>query len=214
MLFRSTKEWRNEQLKDVLEGNVNQWIPDLMPEIDGYLAAYKNAAMTVIQHYADFAAQNGKTVWGVKLPEWHPASLLQLTQLFPDAKIIYLHRNLADCLRSAKGIEMVQGLTEVRQFCQTWKQHTDYALQHLIADNILHFQYEKWVAAPETGINTLEQFTGAHDIVHQVMEVKVNTFVSDHKLESSVSKAYLNPIALSAEEQAVVKEYTVELSTA
>jgi hypothetical protein len=212
MLFRQSKDWRNAQLQDVLRGNVNQWIPDLMPEIDNYLAAYKNTALNMIKHYADFAAQNGKTVWGVKLPEWHPHQLLQLRQLLPGAKIIYLQRNLADCLRSAKGIQMVQNLTEVRQFCQSWKQYSDFALQHLINENILHLNYEELVKQPETGINTLEQFTGAHDIVPQVMKIKVNTFAGDHKLEPGTKEAYLSPIALDADEQAIVAEYNTLLT--
>lgn len=208
MLFRQTKDWRNEQLSDVLKGNVNQWIPDLMPEIDGYLAAYRESALTMLAHYAQFAAEQGKPVWGVKLPEWNPQQLLQVKQLLPDAKIIYLHRNLKDCLRSAKSIQMVQNLNEVKQFCHTWQQYSKFAKQYLNSDNVLHLQYEELIANPKTGINTLADFSGARDIVSQVMEVKVNTFASDHKLDSNASTSYLKPQDLSKEEQALVQEYS------
>ncbi len=199
------KDWRNDQLKKVLNGEVNDWIPDLMPDIDYYLKSYKNIIQVLIDTYGGFAKEQGKEVWGMKFPEWNPASLKYLQELLPGTKIIYLHRNLSDCVRSAKRIEMLINESEINQFCHIWRQYTDYAREQITGENVLHVEYEKLIANPEEWIKAIEDFTGAKNIQASVLAVKVNTYSNDQRLKSNES--YLQPAELTESEQELVAKY-------
>lgn len=207
MIFLQGKNWRDEQLHSVLNGNVNDWIPDLMPDVDGYVAAYKKMIFSLMGHYASFAEKNNREIWGMKMPEWNPASLRQIQRLFPDTKIIYIHRNLMDVAKSAKKSEMYFGLNDLHQFCQTYKHHLEFARQHLKGENVLHLEYDALVENPEKWISEIELFTGAKNIDRKVMEVKVNTFDNDPKLEMGAAP-YLPPANLTKEEMDLISSYT------
>ena len=140
-LLNNNKAWYNEQMKVVLEGDVNRWIPNLMPDIDGYLTAYQDSLFSLFRYYATFAQENNRPIWGMKLPEWNPAALMQTQQLFPDAKIIYIYRELEDCVRSAKRLDMVRGLAEIQQFCAIGQQYLTYAKEHLTGSKVLYINY-------------------------------------------------------------------------
>ncbi len=202
--FEASKDWRNGQLRSVLEGDVNDWIPDLMPDIDGYLDAYKTAVISLVAHYGNFARQQGRTVWGMKLPEWHPVNLAHLHKLLPASKVIFLKRNLIDCVKSAKKLEMVNSLEELQHFCQIWKQYVDLADKHLKGDWVLPIDYEMLVTSPDETLNIIESFTGAVGIDRSVMKVKINTFNNDEKLDKEAA-AYLEPALLSDGEMDVIE---------
>ena len=206
-MFSQRKNWSNRQLEAVLDGSgLNDWIPDLLPEIDGYLNAYQDALFSHVQHFGSFAQQKGRTVWGMKMPEWHPPTLLQIAKLLPQMKIIYLCRDLADCVRSAKKIEMVKGIGEIRQFCNTYQQFSNYAQVHLKGPNVLNIEYADLVAEPKAIINQLEKFTGAKGIDRKIMDVKVNTYADDRKLKIGEGP-YLQPAELTQEEMEVVRSF-------
>jgi len=204
MIFQQGKAWRNQQLESVLEGNVNHWIPDLMPDIDGYLEAYQQSIFSLLAYYSDFAQRQERPIWGTKFPEWNPANLIQIRQILPSTKIIYIHRNIEDCVRSAKRMDMIRSMDEIQRFCQTWKQFSEYALQHLKGERVLHIQYEKLIEAPEKVIQQLEAFTEAKDIDRKVMQIKVNTY--DNDVNDTLDN-YLQPASLNAQELDLVKSY-------
>ena len=207
MLLSQNKDWHNSQFQSVLNGAVNKWIPDLMPDIDGYLQAYKNMIQSLADHFSNAASKAGRPVWGMKMPEWYPLGLALMQQLIPGTKILYLHRNLEDCVRSAKKIEMIQGLNELQQFCQTWRQFTDYAKLNFKGDLVLHLAYEDLIDNPDHWISEIEKFTGAIGIDRSVMTVKINTYENDQKLESE-QHPYLQPAVLTEEELAVISSFT------
>jgi len=205
--FQHNKDWYNQQLQTVLEGNVNLWMPDLMPDIDGYLEAYKKMVHTHAEHFHSFAEQKGFSHWGMKMPEWNPSALVWIKQAMPATKIIYLHRNLEDCIRSAKAIDMIRGIQEVTQFCQIWKQYGDYARTHLNDELVLHMNYEDLIANPKGWIQTIENFTGVENINPTVLQAKVNTYDNDPKLKTTEDK-YLKPAELTEEERSVIKSFS------
>ncbi len=207
MLFEQNAAWRDAQLQEVLKGNVNDWIPDLMPEISGYIAAYKTSIMQLMEHYADFAKAQNRPVWGMKLPEWQPGVLALVQQLFPNAKTIYLHRNIADCVRSAKRMGMVQGLAEIQHFATIGQQFAQQARQLLQGENVLQLNYEAFLAEPMSHIAQLETFTGAKGIDSSVLDVKINTYDNDPNLELSDGDNYLKPDELSKEELAILTAF-------
>lgn len=206
LLLQAGKSGHNRQLKAVLEGDVNDWIPDLMPEIDGYLQVHQNAFLSIIKYFEDFAKSQGRPIWGVKLPEWNPANLVQLHKMFPASKILYLHRNLEDCVRSARSMDMVINEQEIYQFCQAWKQAGDYAKHQLKGDGCLHLNFEDLVEFPEKTIAKIERFTGAENIDRSVMQAKINTYLDDPKLD--IKEVYLKPSFLTAAELEIISTFS------
>lgn len=206
LLLQASKAAHNRQLKAVLEGDVNDWIPDLMPEIDGYLQVHRNAFFSIINHFEEFAKSHRRPIWGVKLPEWNPANLVQLHKMLPASKIIYLHRNLEDCVRSARSMDMVINEQEIYQFCQVWKQHGEFAKQHLKGDGCLHLDYENLVDFPDKTIAEIEQFTGAENIDRSVIQAKINTYVDDPKL--AIKEDYLQPSTLATAELELIAAFS------
>ena len=192
MYFNASKTWRNDQLRRVLDGQLNHWIPDLMPDIDEYLNAFKSSVLDLFKFYRDAANDSGNTIWGTKLPQWDVNNLNFIRQLLPESKIIYIIRDIHDCLRSAKAIHMIQGEEGTLQFCQIWKHNKEYALQHFNGDNILHLTYEELINDPEQACNQIERFTGANGIDVSILSHKVNTYADD-----SNQDGYVQPVELS-----------------
>ena len=132
--------------------------------------------------------------------------LVQVQGFFPETKLIYIHRDLASCVRSALGISLMQNETEVEQFCQTWQYNFQVVTQHFPKSHLLLIDYGDLIGDPERVIRQLEEFTGAKDIQASVLQKKVNTYRFDSRLESG-SEAYLQPVALSPAYQQIVEKY-------
>ncbi len=205
MVLGQNKEWRNTQLASVLNKETNDWIPDLMPDIDNYLEAVKKASFSILGHYKEFAKENQCSVWGAKLPEWNIFSLVQTHDFFPESKVIYLVRNLPDCLRSAKSIGMVHRLEDMQYFCNTWKQNKEFASQRLKGERVLHINYEDLISNPKEIIEKIALFTGAKGIDLSVIESKINTYID---LGRPLELGYLKPASLTDEELNLVNMFT------
>ena len=201
-----TKYTRNEQLQSVLDGNVDEWIPDLMPDIDSYLSAYQKLVTALAENYGGFAEQKGRPVWGMKLPEWQAQNLRAVQNALPGTKVIYLHRNLEDCVRSARKMELIVDLEEVNRFCEIWKNYTLIAKGLLVGEDVMHLNYEDLIADPGHWISEIERFTGATNIDQSVLSKKVNTYSNDTKLIDE-DNTYLTPADLTAVEQEIVGSY-------
>lgn len=203
----ASKDWRKEQLDSVLAGNVNDWIPDLMPDIDEYLDGMKENFIRLLNFYPSFAKQKNRQNWGMKLPEWNPSNLKLIEQFFPNFKIIYIVRNLEDCVRSAKKVDMIKGVNEINQYCQIWKMHKDATQQNFKVENTMYISYESLVENPQPILNKLEKFTGAKGIDASVMNFKFNKFKETIK-ENETLGEHVSPADLTDEELGIVKKYS------
>lgn len=199
-------QWRNQQLQAVLAGEVNDWIPDLMPNIDAYLTHYKDNIQHLLNFYAEFAQKNNRPVWGMKLPEWSPALLVQAQQFLPGTKIIYITRNLKDCVRSAKAIGMIQSPQDTEQFCRTWVHHRQMAKQMLKGASVLHLSYEDFIQNTSDYQEAITVFTGCQQIDWATLNQKLNKF-RDTPAENGIFGAYQAPGALDEQEERLVNQY-------
>ena len=206
--YLNSKELRDLQISSVLKGNVNDWIPDLLPEVDFYIEQTKQSLLGILNSFQEYANQHQRPIWGMKLPEWTPSNLILGKQFYPELKVVYIERNIADCIRSAKQVNMIQNIGEVDQFCQAWKTHVDMAKQHFDEKNTLYISYESLIENPESILNELESFTGAHQIDRSVLEAKFNTYKAkmDDENDETVGR-YVEPSELSEEELEIVKKY-------
>ncbi len=107
-------------LQRVLAGDVGDWIADLMPDVDEYLAALAQSAFAGIAHCREYALRAGRPVWGFKHPAWQPPMIRMLRSTLPRTRWIVIHRDIVDCLKSAKAQGEASSRQEVAQFCQAW----------------------------------------------------------------------------------------------
>ncbi len=172
---------RRAHIEQVLQGEVDAWIPDLMPDPEEWLEKIAEGAFLQFVYMKKFAEQRGRPIWGMKMAGWNPHNLNQILSLFPKSKVIYLTRNAEDCLRSAKAIEMVRGEEEEKQFLQLWANNKAIAEQLLPKEKTLFIDFETLVEAPSEIISQLEVFSGARGIKPEVLQKKINndgTYVS------------------------------------
>lgn len=196
-------------LQQVLEGDVDDWIPDLMPDVDAYLNAFGQSAFSGIAYCRDYAQRLGRPIWGFKHPGWKPAFIRLLRALMPQARLISVTRDLGACVRSAKAQLVLNSLGEVQEFCRAWAEGVDYWRSVEDDPAVLLLSHEELAAHPTETLARLAEFTGAHDIKSEVLQRKINTWTGDKALVDA-QNGYLPPVELTAAEQQIVDELTAQ----
>ncbi|MEM9928430.1 MAG: sulfotransferase [Bacteroidota bacterium] len=174
--IRYNAEWRDNHLAEVLAGQVNQWIPDVLPEVDAYLAIHGVLLHLLCGGFARAAATHGRSRWGVKLPEWPIQNLLFWQQLLPASKTIYIVRDHDECLASALKMGIVQEQDRPR-FRQVYDQYLAQARQHLLPDQTYFLNYTDLLGnkGPAT-LKALASFTGLSELPESVLAVRVGNY--------------------------------------
>ena len=199
------KNQRDLLLKSMLEGNVNQWIPDLLPKVDDYLESMEKAFLMHIQFFQDYAKKENRSVWGIKQPGWTGGNINVLKSCLPNSKVVYIYRDMEACVKSAKGIQMINNFDEARMFLQEYLQSYNTVMQLPDSDNLLKISFSDLVKEPKKTISKIAAFTGAQDIDEEIMKIKVNTYFGDARSPQS-NDGYISPSELSEEEISLIKE--------
>jgi hypothetical protein len=194
-------------LQRVLAGDVNDWIPDLMPDVEGYLAALGRSAFAGVTYCRSYALRAGRPVWGFKYPGWKPPTVRLLRTVMPQARFIFLYRDIIDCLRSAKAQDAVSSLPEVRDFCQTWAEGLRDALDLAGDPALLVLRYEELLADPAAALARIGCFSGLADMDPAVLEHKINTWRGEDYLAQQ-RDGYTPPSELTAGELQIVDRLT------
>ena len=201
MMYQFNRAKLDSSLAAFKQGEVNDWILDLMPDLDGYLAALGNACFAGIDYCRQAALEMNRPVWGFKYPGWTPVVLNALRQMMPGFKLLYIHRDLLDCVKSEKARGNLSSLEEFKGYCVSWTQNLEFVLGLKDQQNVLLVNYADLVGKPEQTIQSISGFSGATNIQPSVLNVKVNTF----KDANSSHTGYVAPAELSAEELNVVE---------
>ena len=176
MLSGPHNAWREKQLQAVLGGNVNDWIPDLLPDTEQYMANFKGLLENYCAFYQAYAEQQEREQWGCKMPGWPIMQLSFLLQLLPDAKVIYIDRPLEDCVVSARTINLCLDEHSTQQFRQFYTFNKTHATQQLPADRTLWLDYQQITEAPTELIAQLEAFTAAQPIDPGVLDHRIGNY--------------------------------------
>ena len=195
-------------LSQVEAGDVNDWILDLMPDIDGYLDHLGRSCFSLLTYCRDYAVAAGRPVWGVKAPGLKIPMLDLIRQTMPQARFIYIHRDILDCLRSAKARQSVRSESEVKAFCQSWAVNLRYALRLSHEPFMQLLNYAELIAEPEKCLPLIAAFTGAQEIKVDVLRRKINTRAND---ASASLPGYIEPAALTDAEMRIACELTAPL---
>ena len=207
LYFQSSQKMRDEILQEVLEGQVNEWIPDLMPNLEEYLKILPQRYLSIFQYYQEFAERHQRSIWGMKMAEWNATQIRQAMQTFPQSKLIYIIRDLEGCVRSAKRINVLQGVAEIQQFAQIWQQNIQIVQTQLPTERILFIDYQAFIKDPLPIIQQMEAFTGARKIDTSVMGHRINTYKQTH-FQGQPEDGYLQPSDLSPEELDFIHSFT------
>lgn len=197
MLMGGEDNWRAKQMEKVLNGEVNDWIPDIMPDKDWALAHSKQTIYEYLKGFSDYAGLHGRSLWGTKLPAWQPAMIRLLLNHMPNSKLLYIVRALKSCVRSAKLIGYCHTAADVQQYAQMWQANQQALKASIPKDYLLYIDYQRLCDQPADVIAEIEAFTGAKPIDHTVMDYRINNY----------NKARDLPPELNPDELAIVERY-------
>ncbi|MCG8328753.1 MAG: sulfotransferase [Chitinophagales bacterium] len=202
MLLGGEDNWRAQQLEKVLNGDVNDWIPDIMPDKDWLLSRSEQTIYEYLKGFADYAQQHGRPLWGTKLPAWQPGMIRVLLNSMPKSKLLYIVRDLKSCVRSAKLIGYCHTAADVQQYAQMWLANLQAISTYIPKESLLYIDYQRLCEQPGQVIDEIENFTDAQPIDRSVMQYRINNY--DRKRDT--------PPELNTDEQTIVERYQALLT--
>jgi hypothetical protein len=204
LMYQANRARFRQTRAQVAAGETNAWILDLMPDLDGYLQALGRACAAGLAYCRDEAVRSGRPLWGVKCPAWPPEVLQLLRTLLPRSRWLYIHRDVLDCLRSARAQQMVRSEQDVAALCRGWVASLTYVLGLGPDPQFLLLRYEELVAQPAANLERIATFSGARGIDPRVLDHRINTWSGEEAL-------YVPPVALTDNERRIAEELTGEL---
>lgn len=193
----------DETFYRALAGGLHDWRPGLTPPADVVRRAWANIFYQLPLTLAGFNAAVQRPLWGFKWPGCEADLLRTYLTLMPKAKVVYVVRNIADTLRSAKARRFVKTTAEAEAFATSWAANLG-AMDGLKDDpRVLMVCYETLIADREAQTARIEAFTGAAGIQRSEFDLKVNTFAGAEADGNSPTQ-YIAPAPLSTEDEAAI----------
>jgi hypothetical protein len=205
LVLQFDKNKRDLELQSMLTGNVNQWIPDLLPKIDDYLKSMEKAFLMHIDFFQEYAEKENRNIWGIKQPGWTGGNINVLRSCLPRAKVVYIYRAMEDCVKSAKGIQMINNFNDSKIFLEGYLQSYNTVMQIPDSEKLLKISFTDLIKKPKEIISKIEAFTGALGIDEKIIEKKVNTYYGDDRSPKS-NDGYITPLELTENEIKLIKE--------
>lgn len=201
--FEQTYQSIDSDFERALAGTLTDWRPGLTAPTEVMRAAWIETYYQLPFALSEYSRSVGRPVWGFKAPSYDRDTLKALLALLPNAKVIYVIRNLCDALKSAKARRFVTGEDEIGQFCTDWAGNMREMIDLALDDRVLFLKYEDLLSRPAEHLQLLQLFTGAQDLDARVFDIKVNTFEGSEAEGHSPSQ-YIAPIELTEAERAIV----------
>ena len=198
------REAETTGLEAVLGGDTARWMPDLSPEIESYKTALIRTFYVLPKYAQDYAVDIERPVWGMKRPSLDYQSLSLIMTLLPGARMIYVYRNIIDCLRSAKARGFVKTNEDVVKTCVEWRENMGAIGRWATEKRLLMLRYEDLVSDPAGIIPGVGRWVGLENIKLDVMDVKINTWKGEG--EGRSPDQYVPPIDLTEEEMGIVRQ--------
>lgn len=184
----------------VLAGRTDDFITPLAPTLACYTNSLHDAALTWLGGCAAEAASAGRPVWGWKLAGADALALPRLAAWLPEARWVWVERNLADCFRSAKAAGLMIGATDAAVFAR--HSVSSRAAFSPFLEQALVIDYATMTADPAGTVKRLEEHTGARGISEKAFRVRVNR---------TGSADWLPPADLTPEEEAALGDTSMNL---
>lgn len=213
MVYSHSRQRFSSSLDSVMQGDTNDWIPDLMPDIDGYLEASRQGSFAGLDYCRQHALAAGRTIWGFKYPGWPPHLIHMFLETIPETRVIYILRNLADCLRSAKAWGEIHSEEDMKQFCEQWSVHMQFMRQYRESASVLMLSYENLIEEPETVIQHLRDFLPFENLSRDVLRHKINNKLQGINARHQ-NNDYITPAALTTAEREHVEAVMATMEAA
>lgn len=174
------------------------WTPRLYPDLHKYFEHSLRSFYSTVGFVAQAAvAQQGVKKWGVKLPD--PSGMRTLMSLLPEARFIFVYRDLFDVARSYKARGWTAELVKMKNVGETWRTNLENNLP-IQSNSVLKIKYEDLIANQNFWIKRLEEFAGVTSIKPSVFGRKINVFDNVQK------NGYIPPEELTRQEVDVLEE--------
>ena len=201
------------EFERALSGDQDDWRPGLMPPTQVMLKAWTETYYQIPAALADYGTSIGRPIWGFKGPDYARDMLKAFLMLMPKARILYVFRDLAEALKSAKARRFVTTDEEVAAFCAKWATNMREVLDLRADERVLFLKYEDLIADRGRTVAGIETFTGATGLKPGVFDVKVNTFKGDASQGFSPNQ-YIPPADLSAADRAAIATHAGQVMAA
>jgi hypothetical protein len=186
-----------------MAGGLREWRPGLTPPAQILLNAWTETFYQLPLALGAFGGAMGRPIWGFKWPGCGPEIVRTLMLLMPQARVVYVLRNAADALASAKARRFVVTADEAARFCAAWSRNLA-GFEAMAGDpRLLILKYEDLIADREQALAALSAFTGAANIRRSEFGLKVNTFEGD-EAEGHAPGQYIAPAPLTAADRAAL----------
>ncbi|MGZ3275281.1 MAG: sulfotransferase [Caulobacteraceae bacterium] len=197
-------EAMDEGFRLAMAGTLREWRPGLAPPaqtvVDAWAAAFYQLPMTLHA----FGQSLGRPIWGFKWPGCPSEAVRTFLTLMPRAKVIYVLRNAADALASAKARRFVVSTDDAARYCADWTRSVKGFAAIAGDPRLMILKYEDLIADREQGLRALSAFTGAQNIRRSEFDLKVNTFEGD-EAEGRSPTQYIAPLPLTEADWAVLE---------
>lgn len=174
------------------------WTSNLWPSSEHNMLIMFEAFNKVAAMYQQTTEQNGLSRWGVKNPMTSPHMVMRLRAIIPQARFIFLYRNLYDVLRSARARKFIDSPESRDQYITNWHDNMLAVLDNPMPDTLI-MSHEDLVANPQESIAAIEQFAEVQGIDPAVLDQKINTFVGPTEAGLSPT-GYIEPEPLTEED--------------
>lgn len=213
MIYSHSRQRFASSLGNVLQGDTKDWIPDLMPDIDGYLEALREGAFAGLLYCRRHAAEAGRRLWGFKYPGWPPHLLQMLSDAIPGTRVIYISRHLADCVRSARARGEIDGDAQLENFCSQWIDQEQFMRQWHAQHPVLMLTYESLTRDPDLAIRQLCDFLPFENLKPDVLQHKINNMARGSDTRHP-DNDYIEPAVLTAAELAYIEKRVASMAPA
>jgi hypothetical protein len=192
-----------------LAGGLRDWRPGLTPPAQILLSAWTDAFYQLPLSLQTFGQVVERPIWGFKWPGCPADVLRTFLILMPRTKVVYVLRNAADALASAKARRFVVTAEEAARYCAEWTRNVQ-GFEALGDDpRLLLLKYEDLIADRERGLAELAAFTGAENLRAAEFDIKVNTFEGEES-EGHSPTQYIAPAPLTGADRDALRAETGE----
>lgn len=179
------------------------WSSNLNPDPHVFKKPTLEFLKAVVDGYQQQSLEMGFSDWGLK----QPLSLWRLFEtlrgILPQARYVYIHRDLIEVAQSYKGRGWLGDKVTAQALALQWQANLLPVLKQNL-ENLHVIRYENLVKNPGHEVKKLEAYTGVKGMDLKVMDRKINTFSGQKKGTSP--DEYVAPVALSLDERQILQK--------
>jgi hypothetical protein len=193
----------SEALNKVKSGDVNFWTSSVLPDFKRYLGHSETYYRNILELYQQTAEECGFSSWGIKDPDPNWNSIEVIYNWFPEAKHIFLIRNIFDVIKSYKARGWIHSQADLMSIVGKWNQNVSNFFKLQKGPNLTILRYENIVSDRDVSVQILKDFLGLKAIDSTVFDSKINVF-KGAKSDGFSPDGYIPPVELSNDEVSMI----------